>query len=99
MNREINTQRSNYELDLERTNDTNLQEVVVCSSCMGYGSSALQGSFMVYGEDVKKPKANDTCDSCNGTGKLIKHTKVKFKPFDYKLALKTQILRNPENLI
>ena len=103
MSRPINTQRNNFELDLERTNDTTFEEDVVCSKCMGYGSAALKNSFMVYGDKIKNinenENENDTCNYCNGTGKLIKQIKVKFEPFDYKLALKTQILRNPENLI
>ncbi len=97
--RPMNTQKSNFELDLVRTDNTDFEEVVVCSKCMGYGSSDLSNSFMVYGPQIKKMKVKDTCDYCNGTGKLIKQTKVQFKAFDYKLALKTQILRNPENLI
>lgn len=97
--RPMNTQRNNFELDLERTDSTELEEIVVCSKCMGYGSAGVSNSFMVYGPKIKNMKEHDTCDYCNGTGKLIKQTKVKFKAFDYKLALKTQILRNPENLI
>ena len=98
-NHPINTQRNTFDLNIERTDNTDFEEVVVCSKCMGYGSYGLRNSFMVYGPNIKNPKAVDTCDYCDGTGKLIKTTKVKFKPFDYKLVLKTQILRNPENLI
>ena len=97
--RKFNTQRSNFDLDIERTDNTDFEEVVICSKCKGQGSYGSDGTFMVYGADIKNQKAEDTCNYCDGTGKLVKQTKVKFKAFDYKLALKTQILRNPENLI
>lgn len=93
----MNTNRANFELDIERTNSTEFEEVVMCSKCMGYGSARLENSFMIYGmEDVKE---KDVCSACDGTGKVIKQTKVKFKPFDKKLAIKTHIVGNPENLI
>jgi len=99
MSSSINNNKSIFDLNIERTTSTDLEEVVVCTACLGYGSASLKNSFMVYGDKIKNLKDKDTCDSCDGTGKLIKHTQVKFKPFDSKLALKTQITRNPENLI
>lgn len=95
----INTIRKNFELDLERTDNTDFEEIVICSKCQGYGSYGSNNGFMVYGPSIDNMNQEDTCSYCDGTGKLIKQVKVKFKSFDSKLALKTQILRNPENLI
>jgi len=99
MSKTFNTQVKTFELDLKCTDNANLEEVVICSKCMGYGSYDLVNSFMIYGSKIKSMNLADTCSYCNGTDKLMKQTKVKFIPFDYKLSLKTQILRNPENLI
>jgi len=94
----MNTSRESFQLDLERTTSTELEEVVICSKCNGYGSSQLKGDFIVYGNDTDL-KQNNICSSCNGTGKLIKQTVVSFVSFDPNLAIKTHIVSNPENFI
>jgi len=94
----MNTNEANFDLDIERTNSTEFEEIVICAKCTGYGSSQLKSSFIVYGNDTDL-RQDDICTACNGTGKLIKQTKVKFKPFDRKLSIKTHIIGNPEDLI
>ena len=90
----INTNHKKFELDLELMENTDFEEIVICSKCKGYGSYSASN-----GTSINNISQEDTCSHCNGTGKLIKQVTVKFKSFDSKLAIKTQILRNPENLI
>jgi len=49
---------------MSRPNNTDFEEVVVCSKCMGYGSYGSSNSFMVYGSEIKNMNLADTCDYC-----------------------------------
>ncbi len=92
--------RDSFNLDVSRGDSAEIEEIISCPLCKGYGSWGTNGnSQLIYGIPTDKLTPEDTCDKCDGTGRLIITTKVKFRAFDSKKSLSTQIIRNPENVI
>jgi hypothetical protein len=58
-----------------------------------------QGQYAIYDIPIKDVTFENTCDKCEGTGRLVMTTKIKFRPMDAKKSLVTQIIRNPDQVI
>lgn len=89
--------RETYVLDISRGDSSEIEEVVACPLCRGYGSWNTDNGILNY--DIENPTIEDTCDKYDGTGRLIATSRVKFRPMNSKKSLITQIVRNPENVI
>jgi len=51
----------------------NSKQVIICERCKGNGTE--------YKPILTQPVKYVTCEACNGSGRLVKETTVKYYPF------------------
>lgn len=91
--------KENFNLNISRGDSSFIEEIIVCPLCKGTGIWGSHNGYLFYDKPIGDIKPEDTCDKCDGTGRLVMSSKIKFRPLDIKKSLTVQVTRNPENVI